>query len=314
MDQAQPLVALDPLFITGFTDGEGTFTISITKDNRERKTTRRLLNNIDREIFSVHPSFSISLNYKDHDLIKNIHSYFKVGKIKNDLSNNAITFYVNSIEDLSNIIIPFFDNNSLITQKQADFLLFKSAVELINKGEHLTKEGIEKLINIKASMNKGLSDKLKKNFPNFIPVVRPIVTNQEIKDANWLAGFTTGEGSFYIRTKKAETEKSINRVSFFFSIVQSNRDRLLISNISKYLNCGTISNNTKYTQFRVTKFEDIDEKIISFFHKYSLHGIKKLNFEDFCVVMAMVKSKVHLTFEGFEKIEKIISGMNLKRK
>src|SRR3978361_302501 len=49
-----------PYFISGFCDGESTFTISITKDNRERKTSRRLVQN--REIYSVHPSFAISLN------------------------------------------------------------------------------------------------------------------------------------------------------------------------------------------------------------------------------------------------------------
>lgn len=56
----QPLAALNTLFITGFTDAEGTFTISITKDNRKRKTTRRLLNNIDRNFFSSSVIFYIS--------------------------------------------------------------------------------------------------------------------------------------------------------------------------------------------------------------------------------------------------------------
>jgi hypothetical protein len=44
-----------PYYLVGLTDGEATFTISITKDNRERKTRRS-----NREIFSVHPSFAIS--------------------------------------------------------------------------------------------------------------------------------------------------------------------------------------------------------------------------------------------------------------
>jgi len=46
----------------------------------------------------------------------------------------------------------------LLTQKAADFLLFKKAVELVNNKAHLTVEGVKEIVNIKASMNLGLSD------------------------------------------------------------------------------------------------------------------------------------------------------------
>lgn len=178
----EQLGVLNPDFITGFCDGESTFTISITKDNRERKTSRRLEQN--REIFSVHPSFAISLNKKDENLIYSLQSYFCVGKIKQDISHSAIVFYVNSVEELASVIIPFFDKYPLITQKRSDFLLFKMAINLIKEGAHLTSEGLTKIVSIKASMNKGLSDKLATHFPNIVPVVRPKVENQEIKDPN----------------------------------------------------------------------------------------------------------------------------------
>ena len=47
-----------------------------------------------------------------------------------------------------------------------------------------------KIIAIKASMNRGLLGKLKLAFPSVVPVVRPLVLDQKIKDPNWLAGFT----------------------------------------------------------------------------------------------------------------------------
>jgi len=180
----QPSTSLpfNPNFITGFSDGEATFTVSIAKDNRERKTARRLSINAEREIFSVHPSFAISLNVKDKGIIYSLQSYFGVGKIKQDLSHNAIVLYVNSVEELTRVIIPFFDKYPLITQKRADFLLFKMAVGLINDGAHLNLEGLRKLVAIKASMNKGLSEKLALHFPDITPVVRPVVDNQEIQD------------------------------------------------------------------------------------------------------------------------------------
>jgi hypothetical protein len=59
----------------------------------------------------------------------------------------------------------------LITQKYNDFIIFKNIINLINKGKkYLTKEDFISIINMKASMNKGLSLKLKKYFPNTNPV------------------------------------------------------------------------------------------------------------------------------------------------
>jgi hypothetical protein len=46
---------------------------------------------------------------------------------------------------------------------------------MMQKGEHLTVEGIQKIINIRASINKGLSPLLKEAFPNSVAVTRPPV-------------------------------------------------------------------------------------------------------------------------------------------
>lgn len=62
------------------------------------------------------------------------------------------------------ILIKHFDEYPLITQKLSDYLLFKQAFELIKCKIHLTQEGLEKLVNIRASMNKGLSEELKLAF------------------------------------------------------------------------------------------------------------------------------------------------------
>jgi hypothetical protein len=128
-----------------------------------------------------------------------------------------------------------------------------------------------------------------------------------------LAGFADGEGSFYIRIKEASSAKSINRVSFFFSISQSIRDSDLIHDISKFLDCGAISSNQKYLQLRVTKFEDVETKIIPFFKNYPMHGIKNLNYLDFCKIMELVQSKVNITTEGINEIKTIKEGMNFGR-
>lgn len=48
-------------------------------------------------------------------------------------------------------------------------------VNLINKKEHLTTEGLLKIVSIKASINKGLTVALLKAFPGIIPVDRPLI-------------------------------------------------------------------------------------------------------------------------------------------
>ena len=55
--------ALHNEYVVGLCDAEATFTISVTKDSRTRKTSRSL--HSSRTIYSVHPSFAISLNIKD---------------------------------------------------------------------------------------------------------------------------------------------------------------------------------------------------------------------------------------------------------
>jgi LAGLIDADG endonuclease len=89
------------------------------------------------------------------------------------MNNKALIYQVRNLNEITKVIIPHFENYPLITQKQSDFLLFKEIIKLMDKDEHLTEDGLVKIINLKASLNKGLSDKLKINFPNTIKVKRP---------------------------------------------------------------------------------------------------------------------------------------------
>ena len=58
----------------------------------------------------------------------------------------------------------------------------------MRRKEHLTQEGLIKIIAIKASMNHavnhGLSGKLQLAFTSVVPVVIPIVKNLKVKDPN----------------------------------------------------------------------------------------------------------------------------------
>ncbi len=57
--------------------------------------------------------------------------------------------------------------------------------------------------------------------------------------------------------------------------------------------------------FVVTKFSDIVEKIIPFFNKYPLLGVKQKDFLNFKLVASIISDKKHLTEEGLSQIKEI---------
>jgi hypothetical protein len=75
------------------------------------------------------------------------------------------------------VIINHLDKYPLITKKLADYRLFKQASNLIMNKEHLTMEGLKRLVAIKGSINLGLSPELKSAFPDITNTEKPLVTN-----------------------------------------------------------------------------------------------------------------------------------------
>ena len=135
-------------------------------------------------------------------MLKQIKDYFGSGCINKN--GSKVIFNVRSTKGLGRVIEHFY-KYPLITQKAADFILFEKAYRLWLKKEHLVKEGLETIVAIKASMNKGISDTLKLAFINVKAFERPNVVDINITDPHWMAGFATGEGCFsiYIHNSKS---------------------------------------------------------------------------------------------------------------
>ncbi len=289
---------LNPWWVTGFCDGESSFTVLI------RKSKNKLG-------WSVEFCFQIELHKKDLEILEQIKNYFGVGKIYNNKSQ-AVQYSVQSIKDIVNII-NHFDKYPLLTQKHSNYLLFKSVISLIAKKEHLTLEGLHKILSIKAALNKGLSSKLYEEFTNIVPISKPLIQQQVIPDPNWLVGFTDGEGCFFIRNQKSLSHVLKEKVGLSFMITQHKKDELLMKSLINYLGCGNIQGFNDAVNFRVDNFLDINEKIIPFFNKYSLKGVKNLDYLDWCKVSKLIKDKDHLTKEGLEQIKQIKTRMNRGR-
>lgn len=292
---------LNPWFITGLSDSESSFIVNITKKPKYKTG------------YDVSLSFSIGLNEKDKALLENIQSYFGIGQIYKQ-THNSYSYRVQSVKDLQ-VIITHFDNYPLITQKLADYLLFKEVVNIIQLKKHLSKEGLEKIVGIKDSINRGLSNVLKEAFPNVVVVKRPLIENQIIPHPEWLAGFVSGDGCFYIKLIHSSVHRTGFRVQLGFIIAQHIRDEQLMKIIKEFLGCGYVysQSNKEAVYLKVENFSDVNDKVIPFFTKYSILGEKSCDFSDFKKVAVLIKDKNHLNQTGLAKIRIIKAGMNRGR-
>jgi hypothetical protein len=202
----------------------------------------------------------------------------------------------------------------LLTQKQADFLLFKSIVELMIKKEHLNPKGFRKILSLKAVLNRGLNETLSKHFPDVIPASKPLVETTEIPDNNWLAGFTDAEGSFGVTVYSSKTNIGF-AVGLRFRLTQHVRDLKLFKIISNHLLCGRLVTEPNNSAIRldISGVADMINVIKPFFTKYPLQGSKRLDYECFIEIAAIMERKEHLTQEGLDKVRLIKAGMNTGR-
>lgn len=294
------IIKLHPYFVTGFADAESSFIISIRTNNKLKTGWR------------VEASFQIGLHEKDRIILESIKAFYGVGNISKQREDSFQYRVVGSVKELK-VIIDHFDKYPLISQKRADYILFKQAFDLISRKEHLTKEGLHKIILLKSALNLGLSETLEASFPGVKPIDRPQIDVAETFDPNWIAGFTEGEGCFFVNLYNAPVSRLGKEVKLKFTIAQHGRDRELMNSLIKYFNCGKLYSNGSCFYFTVSKFDDINNKIIPFFVKFTLIGVKNSNYKDFCKVANLLEQKAHLTQAGLAQIIEIKSGMNKGR-
>ena len=164
---------LNPYYIVGFVDGEGSFYL-------RHYTTRKN--------YYV-PEFQIQLRKDDIHILEEIQAFFGCGKIKEHktkLHGNAkgnVLFTVTKKEDLKNIIVPFFDKYQLQAKKKIDYVLWRQSVMLWNDDKwkdienrkllaklhevlNIYRPGLVKGDNMQPTIIKNTNEKL--NIPNYV--------------------------------------------------------------------------------------------------------------------------------------------------
>ena len=110
MVQNEKLNSRTSEYILGFTDGEGCFTLHISK---KKKSPFGL---------SLTPSFSVSQNTESRDVLEEIRLFFDCGWIRADRKTSK--YEVRDLHSLLTKMIPFFKKHPLRTQKRRDFVVF----------------------------------------------------------------------------------------------------------------------------------------------------------------------------------------------
>ena len=134
-------------------------------------------------------------------------------------------------------------------------------VDLISKKEHLTDEGLCKIVSIRIVMNRSLTDVLKKHFTDLILVKKLVVELRNIDNLEWITGFVDEEVSFRIFIVKAPVSTGYS-VMLRFTITQHVKDHKLVESLVNYFGCGWVFVDTSkpIVYFIVSNFSDIKKK------------------------------------------------------
>ena len=130
-----------PSYISGYVDGEGCFTVSISP----RPTLS--------VGWEVRPGFSVSQNGDRSEVLLEIQRYFGCGTIRPDRSDRTLKWETRSLVPLVERVLPHFEAYPLMSGKQRDVELFTGICRSMARGEHLTRAGLSAIVENAVQMN-----------------------------------------------------------------------------------------------------------------------------------------------------------------
>jgi len=141
-------------YIAGFADGEGSFNVSVKK-------------RLDyKESWKLTASFNIS--QKDRVILAWIKHVLGCGTLR-ERKDGIVYYEVTNITSLHDVIIPFFKVYGFRSAyKKHNFRIFSEIVDIMRRGEHSTKEGFQKILELREKINPGIGRKRKYTLLNVI--------------------------------------------------------------------------------------------------------------------------------------------------
>ena len=139
----EDVVQLEPWYVSGLADGEGCFCVSLAVRSKLRTG------------IEVRPSFALSLNERDLELIMALQTFFGCGWIRESKSDRTFKYEARSIGDLVGRIVPHFERYPLRGIKARSFEGFARVCRMVWQGDHLRQDGLRDIIGIAYEMNLG---------------------------------------------------------------------------------------------------------------------------------------------------------------
>ena len=128
-------------YLAGFADGEGSFNVSFRK----------------RKDYAMPWKVSLCFNVsqKDRVILALFKRHLGCGTLRGR-EDGVWYFEVNNFNALEENVIPFFDRFGFLSaKKKRDFSKFRQMARIIREGDHLSRQGIQALLDIRKDMNDG---------------------------------------------------------------------------------------------------------------------------------------------------------------
>ena len=128
-------------YLAGFADGEGSFNVSFRPRGDYRQPWKI--------------SLCFNISQKDRVILALFKRYLGCGTIRG--RPDGVWYYeVNNLRAIHETVIPFFRRfRFLSAKKKRDFSKFCQMAELLKRNDHLTSDGIARILEIRREMNDG---------------------------------------------------------------------------------------------------------------------------------------------------------------
>ena len=128
--------------------------------------------------------------------------------------------------------------------------------------------------------------------------------------ADWVVGFTDGEGCFYVGINHHPEMTVGHQVLPEFRVVQHERDLQVLYALKRFFRSGVVRrNHEERFELRIRKIDALLE-VVEFFEKHPLKTKKNADFKKFARIVRWVHAGLHLTPDGLVKIIATASEMN----
>lgn len=125
-------MALSDDWVVGFVDGEGCFSYSLCKSSKLKFG------------YQIQGEFTVVQHKRDIKLLNEFIDHFKCGSVARN-HGDRYHYRVKDRASLINIIIPYFEEHNLKTNKQFQLPIFKEITLGLEAQEHFTQEGHDRL-------------------------------------------------------------------------------------------------------------------------------------------------------------------------